>query len=147
MINHYCTLDNVDVVLSEHILKPYGEQAQRAMHKGIDKTARNMVAETKATANRDGGKWQSKGFRPHRAGGTFAKAHAFRGRGKGLHHQAVWYVRSPEHRLTHLLVHGHRLVVFGMKTGKRTKAHSWLALARDRAQAEVVPNIVKELPK
>jgi len=142
--NHYCTVENIDVVLSEQILNPYSEQAQTAMKRGIDRTAKNMVAETKATANVDGGKWR--GFPKHRAGGTFAKKHAWKGKGEGARHQAMWYVRSPEHRLTHLLVNGHSLYIFGKYSGRRTKAFPWLALACSRAQAEVVPNIVKELP-
>ena len=146
MAEYFCTIDNIDVVLENHILNPYNAAAQRAMQKGIDHTARNMVAETKATANQDGGKWEGRGFHPHRAGGTFAKHHAWRGSGQGARHMAVWYVRSPEHRLTHLLVHGHGLVVFGKATGRRTRGFPWLALATQRAQAEVVPNIVKELP-
>lgn len=144
MAEHFCTIDNIDVVLESEILNPYSLAAQVAMKRGIDRTARNMVAETKATANRDGGKW--KGFPKHREAGVFAKHHAWRGRGEGVRHMAIWYVKSPEYRLTHLLVHGHGLVVFGKPTGKRTRGFPWLAQAAQRAQAEVVPNIVKELP-
>ena len=144
MAEHFCTIDNIDVVLESEILNPYSLAAQAAMKRGIDRTARNMVAETKATANRDGGKW--KGFPKHREAGVFARHHAWRGRGEGARHMAIWYVKSPEHRLTHLLVHGHGLVVFGKATGKRTRGFPWLAQATQRAQAEVVPNIVKELP-
>lgn len=144
MANFYCTIDTIDVVLEKNILNPYSTQAQQAMKRGIDRTARNMVAETKATANQDGGKWR--GFPKHRPGGVFAKHHSYRGRGEGLRHYAIWYVRSPEHRLTHLLVHGHGLVIFGRRTGRRTRGFPWLAMACERAQAEVVPNIVKELP-
>ena len=144
MANHICTVDNIDLVLEKEILNPYSIQAQQAMKHGIDHTARNMVAETKATANRDGGKWR--GFPKHREGGVFAKHHAWRGRGEGVRHFAIWYVKSPEYRLTHLLVHGHGLVLFGKPTGRRTRGFPWLGLARERAAVEVVPNIIKELP-
>lgn len=36
----------------------------------------------------------------------------------------IWYVKAPDHRLTHLLVHGH-----ATKTGGRTKADPFLANA------------------
>ena len=146
MAEFFCTIENVDVVLEDCILNPYSLAVQQAMKRGIDRTARNMVAETKATANQDGGKWVGKGFNPHRPGGTFAKHIAYRGRGQGVRHMAIWYVRSPEYRLTHLIVHGHGLVVFGKRKGRPTRGFPWLALATQRAQQEVVPNIVKELP-
>lgn len=54
----------------------------------------------------------------------------------------VWHVKAPEHRLTHLLVHGH-----ATRNGKRTKSNSFLADAVDavlpeyeRAVEEAVKN-------
>lgn len=38
----------------------------------------------------------------------------------------VWYVKPPDHRLTHLLVHGH-----ATKNGGRTKANPFLKKALD----------------
>lgn len=46
----------------------------------------------------------------------------------------AWYVKPPEHRLTHLLVHGH-----ATKDGGRTKADPFLANALD----EVLPEYEK----
>ena len=142
--NHLCTIANIDVVLEREILNPYTTAVQQAMKRGIDVTAKEMVAQTKKTANRDGGKW--KGFPKHRDGGTYAKHHAWRGRGEGVRHYAIWYVRSPEYRLTHLLVHGHGLVIFGNPTGRRTQSFPWLSEAADTATVNVIPNIKKEIP-
>lgn len=43
----------------------------------------------------------------------------------------VWYVKPPDHRLTHLLVHGH-----ATKNGGRTKANPFLQNAVDRVLPE-----------
>lgn len=43
----------------------------------------------------------------------------------------IWYVKPPEHRLTHLLVHGH-----AKKDGGRTKADPFLADALDKVLPE-----------
>lgn len=43
----------------------------------------------------------------------------------------VWYVKAPDHRLTHLLVHGH-----ATKTGGRTKANPFLKNALDTVLPE-----------
>ena len=48
----------------------------------------------------------------------------------------VWYVKPPDHRLTHLLVHGH-----ATKDGGRTKADPFLQNALDR----VTPDYLKEV--
>lgn len=46
----------------------------------------------------------------------------------------VWYVKPPDHRLTHLLVHGH-----ATRTGGRTKANPFLK----NALATVLPEYEK----
>lgn len=43
----------------------------------------------------------------------------------------IWYVKPPNHRLTHLLVHGH-----ATKDGGRTKANPFLKRAVDTVLAE-----------
>lgn len=43
----------------------------------------------------------------------------------------AWYVKAPEHRLTHLLVHGH-----ATKDGGRTKSHPFLKNAVDKVLPE-----------
>lgn len=48
----------------------------------------------------------------------------------------IWYVKPPNHRLTHLLVHGH-----ATKNGGRTKANPFLHNAVD----EVLPEYEKEV--
>lgn len=54
----------------------------------------------------------------------------------------VWHVKAPDHRLTHLLVHGH-----ATKTGGRTKADPFLTNALKIVQPEyekAVEEAVKE---
>lgn len=48
----------------------------------------------------------------------------------------TWYVKAPDHRLTHLLVHGH-----ATKDGGRTKGDPFLANALDQVLPEFEKNI------
>lgn len=48
----------------------------------------------------------------------------------------TWYVKAPDHRLTHLLVHGH-----ATKDGGRTKGDPFLASALDQVLPEFEKNI------
>lgn len=65
-----------------------------------------------------------------RMGGNFAASIASK-EIKGIRgSRFVWYVKPPNHRLTHLLVHGH-----ATKNGGRTKPHPFLA----NALAEELP--------
>jgi hypothetical protein len=57
-------------------------------------------------------------------------------RGKYAGRTYVWHVKSPDHRLTHLLVHGH-----ATKDGGRTKANPFLQKAID----EVTPLYLEEV--
>lgn len=48
----------------------------------------------------------------------------------------VWYVKKPDHRLTHLLVHGHVT-----RNGGRTKANPFLKNALDAVLPEYEENV------
>lgn len=96
----------------------YHEDIVEKVNKLSENAAKTLVKKTKATAptgKRGDFKKHiaSKKIREHRNGDTFA-----------------WYVRPPDHRLTHLLVHGH-----ATKDGGRTKADPFL----ENALAEVLP--------
>lgn len=54
----------------------------------------------------------------------------------------TWYVKPPDHRLTHLLVHGH-----ATKDGGRTKADPFLRLALDRVLPEYEAAIEEAIKK
>lgn len=64
--------------------------------------------------------------------GKFKKAIAMKEEDNGNGSKKfIWYVRPPEHRLTHLLVHGH-----AKKDGGRTKADPFLKNAVDAVLPE-----------
>lgn len=69
------------------------------------------------------------------ASGSFRKNIAIKevDAGNGMK-KFIWYVKSPDHRLTHLLVHGH-----ATKNGGRTKADPFLK----NALATVLPEYEK----
>lgn len=54
----------------------------------------------------------------------------------------VWYVKPPNHRLTHLLVHGH-----ATKDGKRTKANPFLKNAIDQVLPEYEAAVEEAIKK
>ena len=54
----------------------------------------------------------------------------------------VWYVKPPEHRLTHLLVHGH-----ATRDGGRTKANPFLRNALDTVLPEYEHAVEEALKK
>lgn len=84
------------------ILDDYGEDVASEVRKAVDVTAKELVSETKRTAPK-----RAIGGRP---AGTFANHISSKiGRNTPNAYSKIWYVRSPEYRLTHLLAHGHAL--------------------------------------
>lgn len=110
----------------EKELTIYGEGVEEKLRNATRKSMATLVKKTKATA--------PKGKR-----GKFAKSITSDQRelkGKGRKISATWYVKAPDHRLTHLLVHGH-----ATKDGGRTKADPFLS----NALAEVLPEFEREV--
>lgn len=97
------------------------EEELTIYHKDVTERVNNLSAEavkslvkkTKATAPKRTGS-----FRKNIAGKVLEKSP----RGD----KYVWYVKAPDHRLTHLLVHGH-----AKQKGGRVKGHPFLKNALD----------------
>lgn len=93
----------------------YHEDIIRAVDKASNDAAKDLVKKTRATApvgNRGSYRKHiaSKQIKQSKNGSTYA-----------------WYVKAPDHRLTHLIVHGH-----ATKDGGRTKADPFLENALDQ---------------
>ena len=67
---------------------------------------------------------------------SIAVKEIYKSRGKYAGRTYVWYVKPPDHRLTHLLVHGH-----ATKDGGRTKADPFLKNAIDRVTPEYLEEV------
>ena len=67
---------------------------------------------------------------------SIAVREVYKSRGKYAGRTYVWYVKPPDHRLTHLLVHGH-----ATRDGGRTKADPFL----QNALEQVTPQYIKEV--
>ena len=150
-----CDIDNLDVVLEDLILEPELRRNKQAMANGIDRTMREMVAETKKNAPVDDNNWgpgskyaqgppKKTPFPSEGRNGKFKKAITWKKEDYPLSHKATWYVKSPEYRLTHLLAHGHELFVFGKPMNRRTDGHPFVHDARDNAEENLEKNIREE---
>lgn len=96
----------------------YHEQIVAKLDEAAENAAKKLVKLTKATAPKDSG-----GFRRNIASKRLKKTE------NGSTY--VWYVKPPDHRLTHLLVHGH-----ATKNGGRTKADPFLENALETVRQE-----------
>ena len=96
----------------------YSQAVTEEVNRLSEEAVKTLVKKTKATAPEASGSFKrniaSKLLEKGDRGDTF-----------------VWYVRDPDHRLTHLLVHGH-----ATRRGGRTKANPFLQNALD----EVLPD-------
>lgn len=129
-----CNIDSLSSVLEEEILKPFVGDMRKANKAGIQKTMKQVVKETKAA------KFDHK-YPTARKPGTYQSHITHTGEPVGTDGwKETWHVRSPEHRLTHLLAKGHAAV-----DGKRTKSNPFLQDARDNAERNILGNIEGEM--
>lgn len=101
------TLEQLGDAIAEE-LTLYHEDVLEKIDAAGEAAVKDLVKKTKASAPV--------------ASGSFKKNIAWKKVDKGLGHKTfVWHVKAPDHRLTHLLVHGH-----ATRTGGRTKANPFL---------------------
>ena len=111
------------------VLTIYGEEVNEKIRAITTETMKSLVKETKITAPR-GKRDKKDSYSKHISGDYTGTRKTARGlRGQDIH--AIWYVRAPEYRLTHLLVKGH-----ATSKGTRTRTSPFLHNARERAVAE-----------
>lgn len=97
----------------------YHESIVEAIDAAGDKAVKDLVKQTKATA-------------PVGARGSFKRSIAGKQVKKDRKGSTyAWYVKAPDYRLTHLLVHGHET-----RNGGRTKADPFLQNALDKVLPE-----------
>lgn len=96
----------------------YSADVVERLDKAGDEAMKKLVKLTKSTAPKDRGY-----FRKSISSKVLEKG------SRGT--KRVWYVKKPDHRLTHLLVHGH-----ATKNGGRTKADPFLQNAVDTVLPE-----------
>lgn len=101
----------------------YHEEVTERLNKLSEAAAKTLVKKTKDTAPKRTGSFKkniaSKAVKESPNGNTYA-----------------WYVKPPDHRLTHLLVHGHEKV-----NGGRVKGDPFL----EKAVNEVLPQYERDV--
>lgn len=113
MANRISAKDLGAAISSELTL--YHEDVTSAIDKLSSDAVKDLVKITRATA-------------PVGQRGTYKKNIAGKQLTKSKNGSTyVWYVKAPDHRLTHLLVHGH-----ATRSGGRTKADPFLRKALDQ---------------
>lgn len=102
----------------------YASDVTESVNVAAKKAAVKLVRITKSTA-------------PQGVRGTYRRKIAYKEMpAKNGGKRYVWHVKAPDHRLTHLLVHGH-----ATKDGGRTKADPFLRNALE----DVLPEFEKEV--
>lgn len=123
----------------EQKLTIYSEEVNSELSRVTYNSMNKLVKLTKATAPR--GKRNGQ----YRKNITADHSQLHRRGGGGLRGRTIrstWYVRAPEYRLTHLLVHGH-----DKKNGGRTRANPFLKNAVDQVLPEYEQAVQEVLKK
>lgn len=111
----------------EQVLTVYAEDINEKLREITRESMAQLVKETKATAPRGRRNGQ---FRKNIAADYSGLRKSPNGL-KGQDVRATWYVKAPDYRLTHLIVHGH-----ATKDGGRTRANPFLENACDKVLPE-----------
>ena len=123
----------------EQELTIYSEEINEGLSQATEESMRNLVKKTKATAPT--GKRHGQ-FRKNITADYSELRKKGGGGKKGRTVRATWYVKAPDHRLTHLIVHGH-----ATKDGGRTRANPFLQNALDEVLPEYEKGIEEVIKK
>lgn len=111
------------------VLTIYGEEINVKLSSVTRSSMKELVEITKSTApvGRREGQYRDS------ITADYSRLHKKRGGGgyKGRAIASTWYVKAPDYRLTHLLIHGH-----ATKNGGRTAANPFLRNATEKVVAE-----------
>ena len=110
----------------EQTLELYNQDVQDGIIRVTEENMRNLVKKTRATAPIGGRRGQ---FKKNITADYRELKKAKKLQGRTI--RATWYVKAPDYRLTHLLVHGH-----ATKDGGRTRANPFLQNALDSVLPE-----------
>ena len=120
--------DQIEVALRQ-VLNSYSANVTGKINQATEAAAKKLVKITKQTA-------------PNRTGKYRRAIDAKLLEKRAVGDVWIWYAKEPRHRLTHLLVHGHK--IRGAKRKKeRTKADPFL----NKAIAEVEPEYIAAITK
>ncbi len=118
------------------VLTIYTEDVNEKLRGITQESMKKLVKETKATAPKGRRQGQYRKNITADLTGTKKSARGLRGQKVS----AVWYVKAPDYRLTHLLVHGH-----ATKDGGRTAANPFLQNALDKVLPEYEQKVQEAL--
>lgn len=114
----------------EQELSIYADEVQEGVEAAAERAIKKLVKLTRATA-------------PVGNRGSFKKRITSTKRKLGPRSiEQVWHVKAPDHRLTHLVVHGH-----ATKDGGRTKGNPFLQNALDQVLPEYEREIKEAIEK
>ena len=111
----------------EQALTIYNEEINEKLRAITQESMKKLVKETKATAPKGRRKGKYRRSITADYSGTRKSPRGL----KGQNVNAVWYVKAPDYRLTHLIVHGH-----ATRDGGRTRANPFLQNAVDKVIPE-----------
>lgn len=117
---------NLDQAIKDQLLS-YNSEVNRRVTESGEKAIKKLVKLTKASAPKDTG--------------SFRKNISWKMDKQTFYGSSfVWYVKKPDHRITHLLVHGH-----AKRNGGRVKGDEFLHIALDQVLPEYENDIVEAL--
>ena len=130
------TVDDLDKAIAE-LLDSYSAEVRHKVYYATKETIEKLVKLTKERAPRKTLKYKGK----IRKEGTFARRITSIMQDNGNHgSKGIWYVKSPDYRLTHLIVHGHQL-----RNGGRAQGNDFLEKSVEEASRDYLNNLAKEL--